>query len=114
MRRQLLGQFVLGVLIGLISGVAISLGILGIVIALVIPVMLGLTTPRFAAMSGALIGLGGEWLLLALNSAISCAKTEDFCGQANIVPIVALAIAILGSGLFFGALTLTSASRKKR
>jgi hypothetical protein len=105
------GRFFLGVILGMIAGLSVSLGILFVVAALALIVALGLSAPRYAFLAGGLIGLGGEWLVLSLNSALSCSRTEDFCGQANFVPLTVAAIAILGAGLTFGALTLRSRAR---
>jgi len=48
--------------------------------------------------SGALVGVGGLFLLGVINTTASCIDTADFCGQANLAPLLVLALAALGIG----------------
>lgn len=76
-------QFVAGLLLGYAASFAMSLGLIAIVAAVVLVVAVGLVMPRFTALAGGLLGIGGTWLVLLLNSMRICAGTEDFCGNAN-------------------------------
>jgi apolipoprotein N-acyltransferase len=63
----------------------------------------------FATAAGFLIGLGALFLYGSWNTISACAKTDDFCGNANVVPLLAAAIALLVAGLLIAAGAVASA-----
>jgi hypothetical protein len=67
--------------------------------------------PKTAFLAGASIGAGGVLLFGAVNTIAACWATEDFCGQADVVPILALALGALGIGLL-SAVTLAVRLRR--
>lgn len=106
------GQFFLGVVFGMVAGLGAVFGIIGVMAAAGVVLVLGFSMPPWAALSGALIALGAEWLLLTLNSTLACSKTPGQCGQPEFLPFVAFAVVMFGAGLLFGALTLRSNVRR--
>lgn len=110
------GQFVAGVLLGIVSGVVgIAFGLVSAFAAVVFVVLVGLLMPRFAALSGGLVGLGGTWLLLNLNDLIRCPDPANFCGDAQVVIpwlTVSAVIALVGGAT--AVLTLTSAAAGRK
>lgn len=65
---------------------------------------------RVAVFGGVLFGAGALYLYGVVNTVVACAPTSDFCGQANVVPLFALAVAMLGTG----GLVAVSANQRAR
>ncbi len=91
-----------------------SLGLIATVGAVVLVVAVGLVMPRFTALAGGLIGIGGTWLVLLLNSMRICAGTEDFCGNANYVPWLAISAGLLLAGAILALWTMVTTTRDAR
>jgi hypothetical protein len=81
------------------------------VAAVVAVVVVGLLMPRFAALAGGLIGMGGTWLVLGLNSLRICAATDDFCGHANYVPFLAISGGLVVAGVLLAGWTVAMTRR---
>ena len=54
---------------------------------------------QVAMLAGATLGSGLALLLMVTTTVQSCSQTSDFCGNANVVPLLAFAVIALGSGL---------------
>ncbi len=104
-------QFIGGLLLGFLASFAMSLGLIAVAAAVVLLVAVGLALPRFAALAGGLIGIGGTWLVLLLNSMRICAGTEDFCGNANYVPWLAISAGLLLVGAILAVWTMVTTTR---
>lgn len=97
----LLGGF-LGALLAIVTAVFPASGFLlapALIVALAVilvsrPVQYG----RLAIFGGALIGAGALYMYGVVNTVVACVGTSDFCGQANVLPLLALAVAMLGTG----------------
>lgn len=68
--------------------------------------------PRFATLAGGLLGIGGTWLVLALNSVLICSRTDDYCGNANDVPFLAISAGLVVAGALLGVWTMMSIPRQ--
>ena len=106
--RLLLG-FLLGAVLGVL-GVSFApvLVLLMPVLALVVSVMALRESPadiqRSAGGAGLLLGLGAVFAYGVGNTFLACRGTDDFCGNANIVPLLALAVLTLACGIALTAL----------
>lgn len=93
-------KFAVGTGLGVVLGVVgPSLGPLGAAVAVALIIAVGLLMRVLAAVGGGLFGLGVTWLVLTFNSQLICARTEDFCGNANFAPwfVGGFAVAIAGA-----------------
>ena len=104
-------QFIFGLLLGLVLALAITVSLMAAVAAVVAIVVVGLLMPRFAALAGGLLGIGGTWLVLDLISLRTCLGTEDVCGDANFVPSLAVFGALVFAGTVLGLWTMLRARR---
>ena len=59
--------------------------------------------------AGFLIGLGAIFLYGSWNTISACTRTDDFCGNANVVPLLTSAIALLVVGFVMAAGAVRSA-----
>lgn len=105
-------HFAAGLLLGFVASFAISLSLIGAVAAVIAVVATGLLMPRFATLAGGLLGVGGTWLVLGLNSLRICAGTEDFCGDANYVPFLAISTGLVLAGAVLAVWTMVAATRQ--
>lgn len=105
--------FVPGLLLGALLGVTV-LSLVPIALAF-IPLALLVSAKglrevprdrrRSAAGAGILIGAGAVFTYGALNTFVACGTTEDFCGNANIVPLFAFALFTVTCGVVVSVLT---------
>jgi hypothetical protein len=107
----------LGVLLGLVAG---SLSIIAILVAPTALVwgVAGLASrprnvPAVATAAGALLGAGGLFMRWVIETTNVCQQTQDFCGNTNVIPLLALAIAMVIAGAVFSALVGLLASRRQ-
>ena len=117
--RGFLAGLVIGLVVGLLAVIVPVMGFLllvaGVVAALVSAWGDRATRTRgLSTAAGFLIGLGGLFLWGSWNTISACEQTDDFCGDANIVPLLALAIALLLAGLVTAAWAVLSARRARR
>ena len=49
-------------------------------------------------LAGTLVGAGAILLYGAINTVAACINTDDFCGNANVWPLGALAVVTIGAG----------------
>ena len=59
--------------------------------------------------AGFLIGSGALFLYGSWNTISACTETSDFCGNANVVPLLAAAIGLLAVGFVVAAGAVVSA-----
>lgn len=104
-----------GVLLGLIALVLVPIALALVPLALLATAMaLGevpLDRPRSAGSAGILVGAGAVFMFGALNTVAACAGTEDFCGNTNIVPLLAFALFTLTCGVVVSILTVVRSNR---
>lgn len=98
----------LGYLLGAVLGViGVSLAPLLVILMPVLAVVVSVTglreipadTQRSAGGAGLLLGLGTVFTYGVANTFLACEGTDDFCGNANIVPLIALAGFTLACGV---------------
>lgn len=112
MRSSGLGVFLLGIGVGLPIGlIGISFGQPGLTLAIGALVLCIFVPPRFAALSGALITFGGEWLAFYVNDIRQCAATQDFCGHADFSMLLIGGLPAVGLGALLAAFTFMSRRR---
>lgn len=104
-------RFLFGLALGAMLSLAISLGTFGIVAWVIAVVIVGIMTPRFAMLSGTLLGLGIALFLLTLNHISICSSTDDFCGRSNPWPFLIGSVALIGVGILLGAVTFVRGVR---
>jgi hypothetical protein len=111
------GGFALGLLLGAVLGVTgVSLAPI-LIVVISVPLFVSLSalraTPpdsrRSAAGAGVLVGVGAVFIDGAVNTFVACRATEDFCGDANPVPLLALALLTLACGVVVSVLTVKRA-----
>ena len=99
-------RFVLGVATGLLLGILISVSpfaaivaILAVLVGAVIGVGRRADPSRTMLMAGTLVGAGAFLFYAAINTVAACLNTDDFCGNANVWPMGALAVVTVGAGV---------------
>ena len=108
-------QFAVGILLGFVASSVIAIALVAAVAAVVSIVVVALVRPRFAALAGgALIGVGGTWLVLTLNSVRICAATQDFCGDANFTGFIAITAGLVVTGALLALWSAVAANRQVR
>ena len=121
-REQHLSNTVRGFLAGLLVGAAgglltdlmpvVGLGLLtlGVFTALIRAKTSAPARSReLSTAAGFLIGLGAIFLYGSWNTISACTRTDDFCGNSNVVPLLAAAIALLVVGFVMAAGAVASA-----
>ncbi len=117
--------FLTGLIVGAAGGLltdlspVVGLGLLavGIVTALITIRRVLAVRPRSLSTSagflirfaGFLVGYGALFLFYSWNTISACAKTDDFCGNANVTPLLAAAIALLVAGFVIAVGAVVSA-----
>ena len=104
--------FVLGLLVGVVLGIATSLLFLMIAVAPLLGIAISVAglredpadLPGTAAGAGLLLGSGGVFLYGALNTLISCYGSA-VCGGAGALPFLAWALVIIIVGVVMAAVT---------
>jgi hypothetical protein len=99
-----IAQLGVGVAGGVVLALLMSLIPVAAVLAICILVIttwiqLARRREQVAMLAGATLGSGLALLFLVTTTVQSCSQTSDFCGNANVVPLMALAAIALGSGL---------------
>jgi hypothetical protein len=106
-QQPMVGPYVLGMATGVLLAVLTSftpvvaiLGIAALVAATWFALARGWPHERLAALGGTSLGAGIVLLYGAVSTVLSCSQTANFCGNANVLPLVALALGAVASGLF--------------
>ena len=100
-----LRQVVLGVFLGIVLGVVgIELGPWGAIAVVALVIALGRVMRLPFLLAAGLATIGGIWLALVLNSQLICARTDDFCGNANFAPWLFVSVLVLLAGAVAGLL----------
>lgn len=106
-RRSVPGNFALAVVVGVLIGLLTAfLPVVGLPLAIGTPVVLSVrafpagpaTRIYLAEVAGVLIGVGTIFLYGASNTIAACQQTDDFCGNANVLPLLGLALGMLALG----------------
>lgn len=105
--------WLVGVVLGLVLAiVSVEVSLIGMVLAIAAVVALGfLVPPRFALLSGGLIGIGGLWLAGTLAS-LPCEGTVEACG--NPYPMTAVTAGLVLVGVIAGLATASARLRPTR
>lgn len=104
MNRNLLARSALGVATGLLLGLYTAiLPVAAIVVTLVLGAMTALAvrtrdTNRGLALAGTLTGVGLVLLVAAANTVLQCSTSDNFCGNANVVPLAVYAGGLVAAG----------------
>ncbi len=100
MRMWLFGA-ALGIVLAVVS---VETSLIGMVLAVAAVIFLGLTVrPRYAFLSGALVGIGGLWLATTVST-LPCEGSVAACG--NPYSFIGLAGALVTAGLIAGVATM--------
>ncbi len=106
----LLGGVAGGLLTIILPVVGVGLLAVGVVAALINAMASAASRPRqLSTAAGFLIGSGALFLYGSWNTISACAGTDDFCGNANVVPLLAATIALLVVGFLLAAGAVASA-----
>lgn len=116
-------SFVLALVVGLLAAyIAARIPVLGLPLALGTPIALTVRarlvdrdrSRMWAETGGVLLGSGGLFLFGAANTIVACEGTTDFCGNANVVPLLALAVAMIILGMIISAGTYRAIRTDRR
>ena len=108
-----IARFAVAALLGLIASFSISFGFIAAVAAFAAVLLFGIAWKSYAALSGGLCAFGLTWLVFGVDTSLACSRTEDFCGRANVVPFIGIALAIAIAGVVVGAIGIAR-DRAKR
>jgi hypothetical protein len=103
-RSALASRLLLGVATGLLLGLLMLLSPVIAVVAILAVVGGTVVSVRRAdplraiQLAGTLIGAGALLVYGVINTVAACAGTDDFCGNANVWPLAALAVVTVGVG----------------
>ena len=116
-QQPTVGHYVLGIATGILLAVLTSfipvvaiLGIAALMAATWFALARGRPHEQLASLGGMSLGAGIVLLYGAVSTVVSCSQTANFCGNANVVPLVALALGAVASGLF-ASITLVRTRR---
>jgi hypothetical protein len=113
--RPSVKTWLFGAALGLVLAlVSVEISLIGMVLAIAGLVALGLAVPpRYAFLSGGLIGIDGLWLIAALSSVpLACEGSAGACG--NPYPMIAVAAALVVGGVIAGLATARARMRLAR
>lgn len=68
-----------------------------------------ITPDSVATSAGILVGMGSILLLGSGNTYLACRQTEDFCGNANVIPLTGYAVVLLVVGVLAAVTTVRRA-----
>ncbi len=112
-RTELPPRLLLGVATGLLLGLLTSLSpviavvaILAVLVAAVIGILRRADSSRIIQLAGTLVGIGALLVYGVVNTVTACFDTDDFCGNANVWPLGALALVTVGVGAVAAAMAV--------
>ena len=88
-------------LLGLLTSLSPVIAVVAILVVLVGAVMGILRradSSRVIHLAGTLVGVGALLVYGVVNTMTACFDTDDFCGNANVWPLGALAVVTVGAG----------------
>lgn len=106
-RRSVLRSFTIAVFVGVLAGlIASMLPVVGLPLAIGTPLVISVRAfvarpverSYLAQAAGTLVGAGSIFLYGATNTVATCQRTDDFCGNANVLPLLGLALGMLALG----------------
>lgn len=102
--------WIIGLAVGVFATVvSAEISIVFMVLAVIAVAFLGLVVPpRYAFLSGGLIGVGAVWLV-GTAPLLNCQGTTAACG--NPYPLIGLAVVLVVIGLFAGLATARASRR---
>jgi hypothetical protein len=104
-----------GLAIGVASGVvAAVVPVYGLPLIILVGIASLAFKPRAPGVAGILIGAGSVFLYGVFNTWAACRQIDDFCGEANIQPLLILAVALLALGSAAGVGSLVRSARQPR
>jgi hypothetical protein len=77
-----------------------------VLVAAVIEILRRADSSRLIQLAGTLVGVGAILVYGVVNTVTACLDTDDFCGNANIWPLGALAVVTVGAGTVAAAVAL--------
>jgi hypothetical protein len=77
-----------------------------VLVAAVIGVLRHADSSRLIEFAGTLLGVGAFLVYGVINTVTACFDTDDFCGNANVWPLGALALVIVGTGAVAAAIAV--------
>lgn len=99
---QLLVSVALGALLALLSSLIPVIVLIGVALVIASVWVLLLRAPantRLIHLSGLSLGSGGAFLYATASTIWSCAQTDDFCGGANVVPLLVVSVLAIATGV---------------
>ena len=112
-RSALAPRLLIGVATGLLLGLLTSLSpvivvvaILALLVGTLIGVLRRADPSGTIQLAGTLIGAGAFLVYGVVNTVGACIDTDDFCGNANVWPLGALAIVTVGIGTLAAAVAV--------
>ena len=112
-RSQLGSRLLLGVATGCLLGLLTSLSpviavvaILALLVGVVMSIVRRAESSRTIQFAGTLIGVGVVLVYGVINTTTACFDTDDFCGNANVWPLGALAVVTVGAGTIAAAVAV--------
>jgi len=81
-----------------LSPVVAIVVIVAVILGTVVGVGARADPSRTMQLAGTLVGAGGFLVYGVINTVASCINTDDFCGNANVWPLGALAVITIGAG----------------
>jgi hypothetical protein len=80
--------------------------ILAVLVGTVVGIVRRADWSRIVQSAGTLIGVGVFLVYGVINTVTACFDTDDFCGNANVWPLGALALVTVGTGAVAAAIAV--------
>lgn len=118
-RRQTASESGVGVAVGVLLGLLTSLAPIFAILAvgaLLIGTWIALARhqPRLAALAGITLGSSLVFLWGVATTVQACSETANFCGDTNVLPLVAFAVVGLATGLIGAIASVRRAKTSSR
>jgi hypothetical protein len=116
---SVIGKWAIGTAAGVVIGLFISiLPVVTIGLIVVVAVATWISFVRreggdhHLGLAGMSLGSGSVLLYAAASTFQSCTQTDDFCGNANIAPLIAFALFGLASGVIVSVVAFADRQRR--
>jgi hypothetical protein len=100
-----MAQFAVGLAMGALASLAISLGLIATFLAFALIALIAALRRSLLVLSGGLLAMGGIWLTLGLNVQRTCLPTPNSCGEGDYVPFISIAALLVALGMATTALS---------